>query len=235
MSQFSRRIVLSVVLISSTLLTSCATKFSAAQRAELTTVAIAKTEMEGDAYSDPSGADIQLRQSFSQSGVNAQAGAAGGLVGALIGESVAATQNAIFKSKNKSYFPAIARNAPKNISDLMTKNLQNAMKEDAFFGPRLKASSSSVVTSKVNSYQLVRTGKDKNGDLLLTAQVISEIRLLDTNGKKMFGGTYPGVGRDSYTASQYASDPIKSKQVYDSATGNAVNTFMTVLATKTAN
>ena len=234
MSKISNRFILSALIITSTLLTSCATKFTAAQRAGLSTVAIARTAVENNAYTEPSGADIQLRQSLSQSGASGQAGAAGGLIGALIGEGVAATQNAMFKGKNKIYFPAVQRNTPGNIADLMTKSLQGAMKDDRFFGPRVKSSSSNVVTSKVSSYGLVRTGKDKNGDLLLAAQVTAEIRLLDSSGKRMFGGVYPGVGGYSYTTSQYANDPAKSKQTYDSAVSYAVFAFMNGLETKTA-
>jgi len=65
------------VTISSTLLASCATKVTAAQRTELPRVAIARTELKSAAYLEPYGADVKLRQAFNQSGNSGQAGAGG--------------------------------------------------------------------------------------------------------------------------------------------------------------
>jgi hypothetical protein len=213
-------------------LASCATKFTQAQKDALATVSISPTEVKSGAYLQPNGADRQAADSATMSGTSSGAGALGGLVGALVGESIAASQNAIFKGKSKQHFDAVAKNTPE-ISRPVNSKLGGSIKSDTFFAPRLRSDSPNRFTSKVISYGLVRSGKQDDGTLLLTPQVAIEISLKDASGKKLVGRNYIGTGYN-HPITRYASDQAELRKGYELAAGFAVDQFASDLSKKTA-
>lgn len=213
-------------------LASCATKFTQAQRDALATVSISPTEVKSGAYSQPDGGDRKAANAATQSGATAGAGALGGLVGALVGESIAASQNAIFKGKSKQHFDAVAKNTPE-LSKPVNSKLGGAIKSDAFFAPRLRSDSPNHFTSKIISYGLVRSGKQDDGTLLLAPQVDIEITLKDASGKKLVGRNYTGTGYN-HPITRYASDQAELRKGYELAVGFAVDQFAADLSKKTA-
>jgi hypothetical protein len=210
---------------------SCATKFTAAQRESLSTVAISPTEVDEKAYSEPYGGDRAGTEMARNAGVNAGAGALGGLVGSLVAESIAATQDNMFRSKSKDRFAAVQTNTPQ-VGPILNGNLTNSLKDDGFFSSRIRNSSPNTITSRITSYRLVRSGKNADGDLLLTPQITSVIELKDGDGKKLAGGTYVGTA-GSLPISTYARSATESRDGYGSASQMAVNGFLRALAVKT--
>ncbi len=224
------RLALTASLAGSLFLSSCASKFTDAQRAGLSTVAVAKGSVHPDAYEEPYGGDIQARNAAS----NVQgAGALGVLVGAAVGSAIAGTQNASFNGKNKSHFPAIERNTPKDIGNMMSLKMKDSLKKDSFFSMRLRESSGNQFTSEVTSHRLIRITKNDDGDLLLTPQIYVNIYLKDSAGKNLAGGEYIGTAMVTHTAAEYAGSAEKLKQAYSAALDNAVQAFMAGLAMKT--
>lgn len=165
-------------------------------------------------------------------GVSSGTGAIGGALGALIGESIAATQNSMFRGENQGSFAAVQTNTPK-VGPILNDKLQSSLKKDAFFGPRLRKTSPNPITSKVILYRLVRVGKDQSGQLLLAPQVVTEIQLNDATGKKLAGGAYVGTGTP-HPIAVYANSASKAKEGYESAAKMAVDSFASALAQKTA-
>jgi hypothetical protein len=214
------------------LLQSCATKFTTDQRDSLSTLAVVRTEVNSDAYAEPYGGDRQTAGKAAIVGVTSGTGAIGGVLGSLIGETVAATQDNMFRSKCKDSFAAVQRNTPE-VSSIVNEQLADGLKREAFYGPRVRKDSPNNITSKVTSYRLVRSGKDKDGNLLFTPQVIVEMGLKDTSGKNLANGSYVGTGY-SHPISVYASSAAKSKEGYVMASKMAVDQFTTVLAKKAA-
>lgn len=214
------------------LLSSCATKFTAAQREALATVAIARTEVKSDAYSEPYGGDRGAAAGAAQVGASSGTGAIGGVVGALIGESIAASQNGMFRGRNKGSFAAVQSRTPA-VGPLLDSQLAAGMKAEPFFASRIRNVSPNAITSKITSYHLVRNGKDRNGEILMAPRITVEMNLNDAAGKKMAGGTFTGTG-GSNPISVYASSASKSKEGYELAAKTAVDQFTTLLAKKTA-
>ena len=213
-------------------LPSCATKFTAAQREALSTVAIAPTVVKSDAYAEPYGGDRQGASMAGMVGVSSGTGAIGGLVGSLVGETIAATQNNLFRGKSKGQFDAVQKNTP-NIGPILNTKLVSGLKQERFFSARLRDVSPNSITSQITSYRLVRSGKDKSGELLLSPQVIVELVLKDAAGKKLAGGAYVGTGY-SNPISVYATHAAKTKEGYEIASKMAVDFFTTALDKQTA-
>lgn len=219
------------VIISTMFMPSCATKFTAAQRAELATVAVAKSEVEEDAYAEPYGGSQEAIDAGNQAG--AGAGAIGAMVGSLTGQAIAGTQNQVFRNKSEGYFAAVQRNTPPDMGGLMSAKMKFAAKEDRFFGTRLRETSGCLFTSKIISYGLVRSGKDENGNLILTPQVVAEISLKDAAGKNLSRGTFTGNSGLAYPVADYAGNPTKSKAGYAIATATCAQAFFATLDSKT--
>lgn len=214
------------------LLPSCATKITAAQREMLSTVAVAPTEVPVYAYSEPYGGDRQGASSAAMAGASSGTGALGGVIGSLVGQAIVATQDNLFRSSHKGYFAAVRANTPL-VAPIVGNRLKSGIKNDRFFGPRLRENSPNRITSKVQSYQLVRNGKDKDGELLLAPQINVEIQLIDCSGKKLAGGIYSGSGSPN-PLSVYAGSAVKSEEGYELAAKMAVDSFTTALAQKTS-
>jgi len=225
---FSR--ILYPVLVLSWVLPSCAPKFSAAQRAELSAVGVARPSVDPDAYEDPYGGDVQARNAASNvSG----AGAIGPLVGGLVGGAIAGTQNANFKGKNKTYFAAVRTNTPGDLGNMLAENLTKQLKTDPFFGPRLSTKPGGAsFTSHISSYRLVRAGKDDNG-LILAPEVYAEVTLVSPSGKKLAGKRYQGQGTSALPVAEYAASPVKMRQGYQAAVSNIAVQVMADMAIQT--
>lgn len=224
---------LKIAACSLLLLPSCASKFTAAQRDALSTVAIAPTAVNPNAYAEPYGGDQQAASQAGMVGVTSQTGALGGLVSSLVGQSIAATQDNMFRGKSKGSFGAVQTNTPQ-VSPLLNTKLTNGVKGMPFFASRVRAVSPNSITSKITSYRLVRNGKGADGELLLVPQIIVEMGLKDASGKSLAGGTFVGTGFPN-PISVYASSAAKSREGYESAAKIAVGQFTTVLEQKTSN
>lgn len=214
------------------ILSSCATKFTSAQRDSLNTVAVTTTTVKNDAYAPPYGGDRKNANMAGMAGVTSGTGAIGGVVGSLVGESIAATQNNLFKSKNQQHFAAVQKNTPA-VGPILNTQLVNGLKQDHFFSKRIRSNSTNLITSEIHNYQLVRCGKNNNGELLLAPQIIANISLKDASGNNLSSGTYVGIGHtDLITV--YATNPTKTKQGYEVASKIAVESFLKALSQKTA-
>ncbi len=215
------------------LIPSCASKFTAAQREALSTIAIAPTVVVHDAYAEPYGGNRESAGQAGMVGVTSQTGAIGGLVGSLVGETIAATQDNLFRGKSKGCFGAVQANTPQVGSALNTK-LTQGVKAIPFFAAKVRAISPNQITSKITSYRLVRNGKNKDGELLFVPQIIVEMGLNDATGKSLAKGMFVGSGYQN-PISVYASSAAKSKEGYDFAAKIAVDQFTSVLERKASN
>lgn len=224
------RITLFSSLASSLVLASCATNFTPAQRAGLSTVAVAGTKVAPEAYEEPYGGDIQMRNNASNVPAT---GILGPLIGLGIGSAVAGTQNANFKGKNSGYFAAVQKNTPDDLGNILSAKLKESLKGDSFVRSRISDKSGNVFTSEITCYRLIRRGKNENGDLTLVPEIYANIYLKNAAGKNLVGRTYIGTGAEAFPVAEYAASSAKTKKAYMAATHNAVIGFMADLAVKT--
>lgn len=211
------------------LLSSCVSKFTPAQREALSTVAIAPTQVKPNAYSEPYGGDRGVADQAGMVGVTSQTGAIGGALGAIIGESIAATQDNMFRNQKKGLFGAVQTNTPQ-VGVVLNAKLVGGLKNDPFFKSRLRPASPNSITSTVTSYQLIRVGKE-NDELLFAPRIVTEMSLNDGSGKALAKGIYTGIG-DQKPIEFYASSAAKSKESYEKAAKLAADQFTAVLARK---
>lgn len=205
------------------LLPSCAMKFTPAQRTELSSVTVAKTGIDEDAYEDPYGGDTAARDAV----------ASDGLIGLAVGSAISGTQNNMFKGKNQNYFAAVRKNTPADLGDMLSHKLKESLAGDPFFNSRIAAVSRNSFTSEITTHRLVRVGKNDNGDLLFAPEIYTEIHLKNGAGKLLAGGSYRGIGTGGLTVAEYAASAPRTKAAYSVATNNAVTAFMVALAVKT--
>lgn len=211
-------------------LPSCHTALTPAQRAGLSTVAVAKTSIGLGAYGTPYGGDVQMQRNASNVPAT---GILGPLVGMAIGSAVAGAQDSNFVGKNSGYFAAVQKNVPSNLEKTLNDKLTISVKNSSFFRSKVVANSTNVITSEITSYRLIRQGKNNQKELLFTAEVKANIYLRDSSGKNLVGANYTAIGGPTFTIRDYAEKPLKSRQAYDSAIEGTVKIFAAVLEINT--
>jgi len=226
-----RQITLATALSASLALSSCANRFTPAQKASLSTVMISGTTVDPEAYEDPYGGDIAMRNNASNVPAT---GVLGPLVGAAIGSAIAGTQNANFNNHNKNHFASVQRNIPGNVGELMNTRLKGALKNDPFFKSRLSNSSGNKITSEITSHRLIRLGKNNAGTLIFAPQIYVDLHLKDSSDKSLAGRTYIGTGTAGYPIEEYAASATRTKQAYSETLDRVISSFQTEMAIKTA-
>lgn len=222
--------LLATSMTASLLFSSCVSKFTPAQKEALSTVAVAKGNIDSDSYEDPYGGDLAARDAASN--VHG-AGALGVLIGAAVGASIAGTQNNMFVSSHEAQFEAVRRNSPGDLGNLMSTSLKQALKKDSFFSSRIKETSGNTFTSHITNHRLIRISKNGNGELLFSPEIYVDILLNDASGKTIFESSVIGHGVGAYPISDYANSSKKSREAYISSVNNAIEKFMVQLSTKT--
>ncbi len=210
-------------------LNSCASKYSAAERAILSSVKIEQTSLADDAYHDPRGA---ARNSINE---NTQA-AGGGLIGALIGEGIAATQNKLYNNKEKANFSKLKATTPKSLQPTVNAAVKRSLKNNPFFASKIKSQSPNRVLSKITSYSLTRTGKDANKNLRMSPYITAEIEIVGADGKAIGRGWTPitGTASMSNSTSNYLANPTLLKRGYEQAASDLASQLSSQLAARTA-
>ena len=210
-------------------LTSCASKLDQTQKAALSSVSVAKTQVAAKSYNEPSGGSDTARSTAGAAGV--AGGAIGGLVGGLIGEAIHATQHAAFEKSQGSTFDQIKANTPKNLDQLLTSEVQRQVKANDFFGPRVSSSSPYQFRSQVTSHGLRRVGKNAQGELLLSPVVTLDVTLIAPGEKKWIQARphVTGTGWTKATAREFAAKPSLLKKAYSEAVADAGASLSKVL------
>jgi hypothetical protein len=218
-------LLLSLPLATSILLSSCASRLTPAQRAELSTVAIERPTVDSNAYEEPYAGDIEMRNNAANA-AGASGGALGALIGSAIGSGIAGTQNNNFQRDNKAYVAAVKKNTPTDLDQAFAKKLKVSMNGYSFFRGKVVDNSSNLVTSYVSCYRLVRAAKNDQGTIIFTPEIYVDIKLKDSKGKKLVGGSYVGTSVGAAPIADYANNSVRTKQAFDTCVSDAVSHFM---------
>jgi len=181
-----------------------------------------------DAYQDPKGA--------APGTMNSVAGATGGgLIGALIGSAVEATQNNMFEGREGEKFAKLKSASPKNISGSVDREVKKAFKGNPFFSSKIKGQSANTVTSKITGYSLARTGKTE-GTLLMSPSITADVTITGADGKEIGSGweNVSGISTISQPVAAYIANPSLLKKGYEEAARNLGTNFTGQLAQRTA-
>lgn len=213
-------------------MSSCATKFTPAQRDALSTVMVSSAMTKDKAYQEPDAGDRGAVQSSSMAGVSSGTGAIGGALGSIIGESIAATQDAMYDSKNKQHYSAVKTGSP-DVGKMVTSELTGMLREDEFFKSRIRQTSPNQFKAEVINYGLVRATKTKEGVVQMQPQVAVKFSLVDGSGKVLHSHTSVGTGYH-HPIDVYAKDRKIMADSYAIAADIAVSHFLLSLGKKTA-
>lgn len=218
-----------LISLTSALLSSCSTKFSASQRATLNTVAVDKTTAEANAYKDPNGAATGTANSVAMA-------TGGGIIGALVGHIVEANQNRMFKDVEGKKFAKLRSISPKSVNSEVNQEITKGMKGNPFFASRLRKQSPNRLTSKVISFSLARTG-NAGGVLLMSPQIVAEVKLVGADGKAIGSGWNRIIGTSTLNqpVSVYLVKPALLKRGYEEAARNLGKELSAALAKRTTN
>jgi len=211
----TRFIFLPLVLAGLFGLCSCATMFSATRRAELSTVAVTRTEVAPDALEEIYGGDIQSFDPIPRPG------------------KVTRAEFARFEKDNRAGLARIQRRTPADLGDMLASRIEKQLKRDSFFKDRILPRSGNTVTSLISSVRLVRSGATADGTSTFDTEVYADIHLRDARGRKLAGKTYVRNGGVALPVDGYADDPGKLRSAYAAALDHAVAAFMSDLAAKT--
>ena len=216
------------LLIGSALLSSCSQKFSADQKAKLSTLTLSPVVQVEKAYQDPRGAADGTMN-------NVAVATGGGLIGALIGAGTEAVQNNSFKKAEGANFARLRAISPKSVSSQVGSEVQKALKANPFTSSRLRPQSDNKVVTKINRYSLTRVGKRPDGRLLMSPQISAQVEIQGADGKSI--GNWPfvtGVSSRAKTVGEWVNSPADLKRGYQEAATSVGQNFAANLAAKTA-
>ncbi|MGB1131371.1 MAG: hypothetical protein ACPG4K_15060 [Haloferula sp.] len=211
----------STLLISSSLFTfiftSCSGPWSEEQKNALTTVSITPPT---HAENSRKGSNVVEKSTAGSMGAAAMGG---GLIPALVGvaidASVTAHRKSEFEEKHGTIEDAAAamdKSVPSDIGMRLRNKLTVQLKNDAFFGPRLRKTSPNRFDGELYTYGLVAC--DTIEDVpQIGARLQARIWLEDANGETPLDVTKIAESSSTFPATTLMSQPKRVEQLFDEA------------------
>jgi len=212
----------SLLLISSGVvlfLTSCgASRWSEAQKASLTSVAIPPVSIAANAYDKPIG-----NQQYSAPYITAPVGsgfAGGAIAGAasqLVVEIAAAAEQKSFESRYADAISKAPGTIPGDLSGRVRKTVAGSIGSLPHFQGKVGDSSPNRLIVTVEKYRYVRAGA--NGDETLMAPSLSgKYDLVGANGSKLLSRNFNASATSTYrTMNEFARDRALASKAFDEA------------------
>jgi len=187
--------------------TQCQTRLSPAEQASLRSVRIMPGTMAAGARKDPSFLNPKTAEGITSGTAVALGGASGALAGAIIVQ----TSEAIARSRHRGEIQALRRIAPEETAAMVTRHLEEKLKSDPFFGPRLASSDPSAQVQVEIKVQMLVPSRNQDG--FHTPAIGGVLTLKSASGKvlRRIGLGTNGVRvRGDQRTSPDAAMPLKS-------------------------
>lgn len=159
----------------------CATGWSSAQKAKLSSIAITQPAIAPSSYHKP---DVSLAPGYSES---IPAATGGGLIPALIGSAmdshVTARQQSEFEQSSGFRFGQIQEKCSEFPAEELQNFVTQAMRRDAFFRARLSAEGRAKLSVSVTRHGLVRSRFSAQNDLRLCYGISGKLELRGDDGE----------------------------------------------------
>ncbi len=213
---------------SALLLSSCASKFSADQKASLTSFSVPKPAISNSAYVAPIG-----NSDFNTSANSG--GAIGVLLGAAIDAGIKASQRSGFNSKYGSAAAQAKTSIPSDLNEIVQSKTAYYVNTIPELNGKLSNSSKNSLITNVTAYGYKRTGK-QDGKILMTPYINASVSMY-LNGEQAFkpvlvnGDAYPMNG-GGHEITSYTSDKSLAINDFRAAADSLANKIKTVIANK---
>ena len=172
-------------------LVSCAPRWTEAQRASLSTLAVSPS-LAPNAYSAPRGSDNAQAPVVVAGGGGFASGAAVG-AGAQLGvEIVSAVQQKMFASRYADSIAKAPDTVPSDLSLRLGKGVSRKLGTHPFFQGKLRENSSNRLKVIVENYHYARAGK-ADGEILMTPLLTGRFELVNANGEQLLTQRFFGV------------------------------------------
>ena len=159
---------------------SCASKFSPEQQAQLTTLNVSTPSYGQDAYKNPIGsADMNNSTAIMAAG----GGIAGALVGQLVVGGIAANQRSGFNKQYGDVAEDAKKSIPQNLATSLEKSNESAINSIPQFRGKIKNFSTNELKTEIVSYGYKRVGKS-DSKILMTPYINGKITFT-INGSKV--------------------------------------------------
>lgn len=165
--------ITTLFLLVSLFFVSCASKFTPAQKTQLSSLNVVTPTYGENSYKKPTGA---ADMSANDAAVASGGGLIGALVGHLIVEGVAAGQRSGFKSKYGNAAENAKASIPSNLANTLKSKNEWAVNSMPQLNGRVNNSSFNLLKTTITSYGYKRTGKS-DSRILVTPYIYGNITL----------------------------------------------------------
>lgn len=203
------------------LLASCgAGRWTEAEKAGLSSLAVPPASIAADAYAGPIGNEQFSAPYITAPGGDFATGAAAGAAAQLVVEIAAAAQQKMFEDR---YADAIAR-APGTIPGDLSLRIRRAVGQrlggQSFFKGRIRDDSPNRFTVVVENYRYIRAGKEGD-EVLVTPAFFGRFELTNAGGKKLLASGFAAPARDiARPLTAFANDKSLAAKAFDAAIAN---------------
>ena len=213
-------------------LSGCATTWTDAQRAGLSTVKVATSALAKDAYQKP---DAKVSPGMANSIPMATGG---GLIPSLIGSaidaSVTAKQQKKYEEGNLKYFEGLRKAMAEAPTKAVDSSLRTMLTSDQFFGTRLNEDAGSAFSTEILQYGLVKSPLSPKDDVLLRVRICAKITLKLANGSTLLETTINGIAATAKHADEILADPEFFAVSAKEAANNLADQLQVLLGKKLA-
>ena len=199
-------------------------------RPDITGVRIAPVEVASNAYQQPSGIDTSTSDKWGSRAYRwSQGDNIVGLVGNIVSSSIAVGQQGDFAARNGDYFGAIEKVMRRSLPDSVVLGTNETLRGSAL-GQKLTPSGPSKLICTVTQYGLVRTGVDRDEEVLVSPCVSIRYALMNDNGKlALFRVAQNVTSGHSYPLRSLAADPTLLVRELNAACANAAREFKSAI------
>ena len=203
-------ISLVISLVVTLFLSGCGT-LSEKQKASLNEVSLRKSIQTAAAYQKITGTQSPGM------GTAIPGATGGGLVFALLGEAIDAGvrtyQSSQFKKQYGNSIEQLDANAQRDLSEALEETVLQAVKADAFFGPRLTENARNYFQIKITSYGLERVKREKNQTYFRSAVSVT-LSLTDEKNVRLFENLLVSHSDSSHPFDQLVKDKTLVDQLF---------------------
>ena len=197
-------------------LVSCgAGRWTEAQKAELSSIAVPGASIAADAYLEPVGNEQHSAPIIATGTGSFATGAAVNAGAQLILEIAAAAQQEMFEDR---YADAIAKapgTIPGNLSERIRRAVSKSIGSHSFFKGKIGDSSPNRFVVTVEHYRYVRAGKED--EVLVTPALFGKFELKGSNGTKLLSRKFTAAGSTKRPISAFANDKALASRAFDEA------------------
>lgn len=214
-------------------LSSCGTgKWSAADRALLSSLAVPPAEVAAEAYQKPIGNQVAAAPFVPVVNGGFAAGAAAGAITQLAVEIGAAIDQKAFEERYAAAMGQAGGTVPGDLSSRIQKSVTASMGTLPSLRGKLQASSPNRFVVKVERYRYVFAGR-RGDETLVTPAFEGSFQLLTGSGKKLLSRDFTAASASTHrTLNEFVANRTLAAKAFDEAIGSIAHQAAEAVGTK---